>query len=347
MMNNTKKNTLKEAFDSYEIKPSEGLWEKTYDGLQKEAAAGSAGTGARRVLYFAGAGAIMIAAVLYFALSKPQTENTVKADQIVSESQINQTPIADNSTSRRDTDPNTMDVKKKDQEVEDNLNTSIPIVSSQLKPDNPSATNTIQSTTSNKKSDAPNAKTDNTNNIYSNPVSTTGNHLISNTKENPVIDKTVQVSSDTSVCIGEYAVLKAVGGNAVKWNNGEKLRRIMVMPEKTTTYTVTYTFADNSTIDKSVTVKVRPCLYIPNAFAPNSIGKSRLFKPEGTEINDFSMQIYSRQGVKVFETSDINQGWDGNINGTPAPDQIYVYVITFRDAFAYPHVRKGTVTIVK
>ncbi|MBX9449100.1 MAG: gliding motility-associated C-terminal domain-containing protein [Taibaiella sp.] len=38
-------------------------------------------------------------------------------------------------------------------------------------------------------------------------------------------------------------------------------------------------------------------------------------------------EVYDRWGVKVFETSDIEEGWDGRYDGKTQPMGVYVYII--------------------
>ena len=66
------------------------------------------------------------------------------------------------------------------------------------------------------------------------------------------------------------------------------------------------------------------------------------FSPNGDFINDtyglggltqgvekLRMTIYNRWGEQVFYTEDVNKKWDGNYNGSPAQQGVYVYMIQF------------------
>ncbi|MDX1942863.1 MAG: gliding motility-associated C-terminal domain-containing protein [Saprospiraceae bacterium] len=68
-------------------------------------------------------------------------------------------------------------------------------------------------------------------------------------------------------------------------------------------------------------------LYIPNAFAPN--GANREFKPilPFGELSAYSMVIYNRWGERVFETQNIEEGWDGKVSSRDMPQGGYVYHI--------------------
>lgn len=70
-------------------------------------------------------------------------------------------------------------------------------------------------------------------------------------------------------------------------------------------------------------------IYIPNAFTPDQNGLNEKFQPAGTNIIDFSMAIYNRWGELVYETNDINMGWDGKRNGNLVQQDVYVYSISY------------------
>jgi len=66
---------------------------------------------------------------------------------------------------------------------------------------------------------------------------------------------------------------------------------------------------------------------LPNAFTPGN-GPNSQFKiiMEGVvSLNYF--RVFNRWGQKVFETNNINVGWDGNFNGSPQPFDVYVYEV--------------------
>lgn len=66
-------------------------------------------------------------------------------------------------------------------------------------------------------------------------------------------------------------------------------------------------------------------IYIPNTFTPNGDGINDVFyvKGMGMQTENYVLQIIDRWGNIVFETKDINQGWDGKVKGSPARDGTY------------------------
>lgn len=75
--------------------------------------------------------------------------------------------------------------------------------------------------------------------------------------------------------------------------------------------------------------------YVPNAFTPNNQdGVNDLFLPiitSGFSKEDFQMIIYNRWGEVVYQTKDIEAGWDGNnSDGKPCADGTYIWELTLR-----------------
>ena len=67
---------------------------------------------------------------------------------------------------------------------------------------------------------------------------------------------------------------------------------------------------------------------IPNAFSPNNDGLNDTFKPFSSNVSEYKMYIFNKLGEKVFESNDINIGWDGYFKGKIIQDS-YVYKIEF------------------
>jgi gliding motility-associated-like protein len=64
------------------------------------------------------------------------------------------------------------------------------------------------------------------------------------------------------------------------------------------------------------------------------------------------MQIFNRWGQKVFERKDFpantaSNGWDGSINGHPAPSDAYVYIIEVVCNNAQIVALKGDITLIR
>ena len=67
---------------------------------------------------------------------------------------------------------------------------------------------------------------------------------------------------------------------------------------------------------------------IPNAFTPNHDILNDIFKPVFVgDIQSYHFEIFNRWGEKIFETEDINAGWDGGYKGKDCPAGIYKCIV--------------------
>ena len=70
---------------------------------------------------------------------------------------------------------------------------------------------------------------------------------------------------------------------------------------------------------------------IPKAFTPNNDNLNDILKIEygaGLKVFHF-LKIFNRWGNVVFQTTNLNQGWDGNVNGNPQEMDAYTYFISY------------------
>lgn len=90
---------------------------------------------------------------------------------------------------------------------------------------------------------------------------------------------------------------------------------------------------------------------IPNAFSPNDDGVNDYFFPRqrlGEGIAGFTLQVFNRWGVKVYETSDLNgRGWDGRFNGKNQVEGVYIYAITLLMSNGAKETYQGNVTLIR
>ncbi len=115
---------------------------------------------------------------------------------------------------------------------------------------------------------------------------------------------------------------------------------------------VTNAFGCVDTAVKYVLIEADYTFYVPNAFTPNGDGKNETFFPKGFMINPecYHMMIFDRWGNLIFETDDLNLGWDGRANGGKEIAQQDVYVWKIETCEYYKkrkHSYVGHVTLVK
>lgn len=91
-------------------------------------------------------------------------------------------------------------------------------------------------------------------------------------------------------------------------------------------------------------------LYIPNSFTPDGSNSNEEFYVSPVaecDLREFSLSIYNRWGILLFQTQNIDAHWDGLNNGTPLPVGVYVYCVTYTFFEDAPSTEWGHVTLLR
>jgi gliding motility-associated-like protein len=124
-------------------------------------------------------------------------------------------------------------------------------------------------------------------------------------------------------------------------------------PKSTTTYEVLATdqygcwYSDSITIYITDVICEEPYIYVPNAFTPNEDGQNDLLFVKSSVGWDLQFMIYDRWGELVFETEDINRGWDGKFNGKKLQAGVYVYHLKLTCLNHETFIKKGNITLIR
>ncbi|KAB1062887.1 gliding motility-associated C-terminal domain-containing protein, partial [Salibacter halophilus] len=89
---------------------------------------------------------------------------------------------------------------------------------------------------------------------------------------------------------------------------------------------------------------------IPNVFTPNGDGLNDGFEIKNLDGPDFHLRIYNRWGTLVFDNENFMKSWDGHINGSPASDGTYYYILEVDPAIqtvGNKHTYKGFLELVR
>lgn len=114
-----------------------------------------------------------------------------------------------------------------------------------------------------------------------------------------------------------------------------------------TKYFVTATTENMCTTVDTLDVMVRTdnIIELPNGYAPEVGNTFKMIKHGEATLVDFS--IYNRWGSKVFQTSDFNEGWDGNFNGIGQPLGVYVWIVEVILKDGTRKKLEGNVTLIR
>ena len=100
-------------------------------------------------------------------------------------------------------------------------------------------------------------------------------------------------------------------------------------------------------------------IIFPNAFIPNPDGPSggyytpksdeagHVFHPAFAGVSDYQLRIFTRRGILVFETDDINIGWDGYFKGQICDQGVYVWKVRGTFVNGETFTKMGDVTLLR
>jgi len=105
---------------------------------------------------------------------------------------------------------------------------------------------------------------------------------------------------------------------------------------------------DHGCLDtSSLEVKVLPVFWVPDAFTPNGDGLNDLFIPVMRGIANYHCCVFDRWGNLIFETYDLNAGWDGTFHNLKCQQDVYAYTITTSDFLGNSNKYVGHITLLK
>jgi gliding motility-associated-like protein len=157
---------------------------------------------------------------------------------------------------------------------------------------------------------------------------------------------TVQLSVSGSASQSYYWTSSAVLSDT----HGQSLTAII---SQSSWITVQAIDANNCSATDSILINLAECdgsIFVPNAFTPNGDGRNDLYRVFARCAELSSLKIFNRWGEKVWETEDINQGWDGTYRGAAQPTEVYVYLISYRllsDKSGVSKHKQGSITLIR
>ncbi|HLW29402.1 MAG TPA: gliding motility-associated C-terminal domain-containing protein [Brumimicrobium sp.] len=161
---------------------------------------------------------------------------------------------------------------------------------------------------------------------------------------------------DTTIELGGAASLEAVpiDAGSVFWEPSESIDcptclDVIATPLITTNYYANI-IGNNGCMGRDnvlVIVDFREIVEVPSAFSPNGDGVNDLIKVLGVGITKIDFRIYNRYGQMVFSTTDLDEGWDGTMNGEVLNQGVFVYTLTFDLIDGTSGEKSGNITLVK
>jgi gliding motility-associated-like protein len=150
---------------------------------------------------------------------------------------------------------------------------------------------------------------------------------------------------DTSCRKAVALVQNAISPITYEWSNGVTDSVANMLGFGDYTLIVEDAFGCRDTV--SFNVDLRQIFEIPNAFTPNGDQSNDVFQPVSTTfgLEILQIQVWNRWGNLVYDGT--NTGWDGNIDGSPAASDVYVYKVKIRMPDGREEIRSKDVTLIR
>lgn len=141
----------------------------------------------------------------------------------------------------------------------------------------------------------------------------------------------------------------STGATSYTWNFGDGTRSNQFAPAKSYSVAGEYQIIliarsnkgclDTFNLPNKLIALEESYFEIPNAFTPNPAGSpggffdpkdlsNDVFHPNIRGVEKYRFSVYSRWGELLFDTKDVNEGWDGYYKGKICTQDVYVWKIT-------------------
>ena len=158
----------------------------------------------------------------------------------------------------------------------------------------------------------------------------------------------VDIGPDTTLCPGVQITLVATHpGATYLWQDGTTDSIHSVTDPGI--YWVQVTVNGCSVRDTALMHSCPSRLFFPNAFTPNGDGINDFYRPKGLSIARYNIIIFDRWGQQLYESNDLEEGWDGTWHGTPCAAGVYSYKATYEclEPAGVTKTVTGTFTLVR
>ena len=183
--------------------------------------------------------------------------------------------------------------------------------------------------------------------------------------EQPILSQITPYNEFFEICDGDsipsvYSVTSTVSGGYNEWtlvNNTTQSTNFNIAWNTFGTFVLSVVNYVNgcASPQEQTTITIVQCpqelLYIPNSFTPDGNEFNNTWKPivtSGFDNTSYRMTLYDRWGEVIWESRDINEGWDGTFNNSIVPVGSYVWTVELKALKTdYRQIVSGSVNVLK
>lgn len=212
-------------------------------------------------------------------------------------------------------------------------------------------------------------------------TATINDAIVNNTATNQTLTYTITPTSTVGSCVGEAQTViieiaqpvaefsngpdngtpplavnfvnSSVSANTYQWIYGDGTESNETDPSHSFTtpdvYNVILIASFNNLCADTATAEITVYkLVVSNVFTPNEDGQNDLFYVNSTGLTKLDIEIYNRWGIKIFESHELNNKWDGRLtNGIIANNGTYFYIVSAKGIDGQEFTEKGYLTLLR
>jgi len=178
----------------------------------------------------------------------------------------------------------------------------------------------------------------------------------------PTFVNFTQSETEIDFYFPEIRFTSQTNGKYLFWNFGDSTystlkNPIHIFPGKPGEYLVELTASNmeknacSNSIKHSIFMPEPLIYFIPNSFTPNGDEFNNVFKPiftSGYDPFNYAFFIYDRWGELIFESHNVQFGWDGTYGDKLVDSNTYIWKLEFKEKLKdLTHVKTGHVNIIR
>lgn len=105
--------------------------------------------------------------------------------------------------------------------------------------------------------------------------------------------------------------------------------------------------SDATTLSAKTDNPLGNTIFVPNTFTPNNDGKNDVLYVYGNTITKLKFRVYNQWGQFLYESLNVQNGWDGTYKGDMQPNGVYVYYLDADFNDGTKTTKKGTITLLR
>lgn len=158
----------------------------------------------------------------------------------------------------------------------------------------------------------------------------------------------IELQQEIRVCDPDFELTLPGSYAAYQWQDGTTSPGYKVNAYGRYTVTVTDASYCTNTASVEISNNCPGTVYIPNAFTPlNNDGINDIFYPVIRNVKSLQFQVYNRWGQLLFETNDLNNGWNGIHRNEYSISDVYIYKVIYTGMDDHTKMVSGDFTLLK